>query len=132
MTRIMQRTAIVLTSALLLLTSGCTTIKPVYSTAEQPFESQIVVGEKVRITYIDSSTKDIFVTEVSDKEIKGTLAKSNKVLPKGTGIMVDWGDVYAIETVKVSAIKTVGAGLGIIVALPIIAVGGIFAVAAGG
>jgi len=83
----MQRIAIVLTGALLLLTCACTTIKPVYSTVEQPFESQIVVGVKVRTTYIDSSTKDIFVTEISDKEIKGTLAKANKVLPRGATCM---------------------------------------------
>ncbi len=132
MTRIMQSTTIVLTSALLLLTSACTTIKPIYSTPEQPFETQVVVGEKVRVTYLDASTKDILVTEVTDVEIKGTLTKANKVLPKGAEVETEWGDVYAIETVKVSPIKTVGAGLGILVAIPIIAVGGILAVAAGG
>jgi hypothetical protein len=131
MFNIMQRTAIVLTSALFLLTSACTTIKPVYETPEQSFETQIEIGEKVRITYIDDITRDIFVTEVTAKEIKGTLAKSNKVLPKGAEVVADWKDVYAVETVKISAIKTVGAGLGIIIAIPLIAVGGVFAVAAG-
>ena len=132
MCKIMQRTTILLTSALFFLTSACTTIKPVYETPEQSFEVQIEVGKKVRITYIDDVAKDIIVTEVTAKEIKGTLAKSNKVLPKGTEVVADWKDVYAVETVKVSAIKTVGAGLGIIVAIPFLAVGGVLAVAAGG
>lgn len=132
MCKIMQRATILLTSALFLLTSACTTIKPVYETPEQTFETQIEVGEKVRITYIDDAAKDIIVTEVTAREIKGTLAKANKVLPKGAEVVADWKDVYAVETVKVSAIKTVGAGLGIIVAIPILAVGGILAVAAGG
>jgi len=132
MFKIMQRTTIVLTSALFLLTGACTTVKPIYETSGQSFETQIDVGEKVRITYLDEASRDILVTEVSAAEIKGTLAKASKVQPRGTMIIADWRDVYAIESVKVSPIKTVGAGLGIIVAIPILAVGGVLAVAASG
>lgn len=132
MFKIMQTTMRVLAGALFLLTSACTTIKPVYQTPEQSFETQIEVGQKVRITYIDDVAKDIIVTELTATEIKGTLAKANKVLPKGAEVVADWRDVYAVETVKVSAIKTVGAGLGIIVAIPFLVVGGVLAVAAGG
>jgi len=132
MFRIMQSVAIVLTSALFLLTSACTTVKPIYELPGQSFESQIAVGEKVRITYLDARTKDIIVTDVSAKEIKGTLAESSKVQPKGTEVIADWRDIYAVESVKISPLKTVGAGLGVIVAIPIMVVGGVLAVAASG
>lgn len=132
MFKIMQSVVIVLTSALFLLTSACTTVKPIYELQGQSFETQIAVGDKVRLTYLDERTKDIIVTSVDAMEIKGTLAESSKVQPRGAEVVADWRDIYAVESVKFSPLKTAGAGLGVIVAIPIIAVGGVLAVAASG
>ena len=46
--------------------------------------------------------------------------------------MADWQDIYTVETVKISAIKTAGAAVGVVVAIPFLAVGALFAGAAGG
>ena len=58
--------------------------------------------------------------------------KNSKHEPKGYEIVENWADLDSVETVKISALKTVGAGVGIVVAIPIILVGLLFYSAGGG
>lgn len=122
-----RRTSILLMSALFLLNAACTTIKPIYDVNQESFASQLKEGDRVRLSYLDGRVKEINVTAVSETEIKGTIRKNTQREPKGYAIVADWRDIHAVETVKISAIKTIGAGVGLVVAIPFIAVGALFA-----
>ena len=128
----LRKTFIVTMSGLFLLSAACTTIKPVYDLDEEPFASQVKAGDRVRLTYLDGRIQDINITEVSETEIKGTIHKNTQTQPKGKEVVADWQDVYAVETVKISAIKTAGAAVGVVVAIPFLALGAIFMGASGG
>ena len=119
----LRNATVLITSVLFLLNAACTTVKPIYNNSQETYASQIKVGEKVRITYINDRVKDIKVTGVDEREIRGTLHKGTLNQRKGAEIVADWKDVYAVETVKVSALKTTGDALGIVVAIPFIALG---------
>ena len=122
-----RRTSILLMSGLFLLNAACTTVKPVYDVGPESYASQLKAGDRVRLSYLDGRVKEINVTAVSETEIKGTIHKNTQREPKGHAIVADWKDIHAVETVKISAIKTIGAGVGIVVAIPFIAVGALFA-----
>jgi hypothetical protein len=128
----LRKTLILMTSGLFLLTAACTTIKPVYDLDEEPFARQVKVGDRIRLTFLDGRTQEINITEVSKTEIKGTIHKNTQTQPRGKEVVADWQDVYAVETVKISAIKTVGAAVGVVVAIPLLALGALFMGAAGG
>jgi len=119
-------------SGLFLLNAACTTIKPVYDLDEEPFASQVKAGDRVRLTFLNGRTQEINITEVSKTEIKGTIHKNTRTEPRGKQVVVDWQDVYTVETVKISAIKTAGAAVGVVVAIPLLALGALFMGAAGG
>jgi hypothetical protein len=122
-----RRTSILLMSGLFLLNAACTTIKPIYDVNQESFASQLKEGDRVRLSYLDGRVKEINVTAVSETEIKGTIHKNTQREPKGYAVVADWEDIHAVETVKISAIKTIGAGVGLVVAIPFIAVGALFA-----
>ena len=130
----LRKTFILMMSGLFLLSAACTTIKPVYNIDEEPFASQVKAGDRVRLTYLDGRIQEIHITELSETEIKGTIHKNTLTHPKGKEVVADWQDVYAVETVKISAIKTAGAAVGVVVAIPFLALGALFmgAGAAGG
>ena len=132
MNHIRKKPALITAGILLLLSAGCTTIKPVYDDEVASYSEQIEVGGRVRITYLTGVVDEMLVTEMDQKTISGTQYKNSKVRRKGSKITAEWADIETVETVNVSAIKTVGAGLGIIVAIPVIAVAGLVGVAAGG
>jgi hypothetical protein len=115
-----------------LMNTACTTIKPVYNTPEATIASQLEPGDRVSITFINDRAKEITITEVNETGIKGTLYKASKVQPKGAIVEAEWGEVYSIETVKISAIKTAGATVGVAVAIPFVAAGLLLAGFAGG
>lgn len=119
----MKKTTILIASVLLLLNTACTTIKPIYDTDDATYSSQVKAGDRVRRTYLDGRVQEIRVTEVSEVEIKGTYYKNTRHRPKGAELTADWQDVQAVERVKISAVKTAGAGLGVVVAIPFIALG---------
>jgi hypothetical protein len=125
MSQISRKSTIFIASAILLTNAACTTIKPVYDVGPASYASQVEVGDRVRLTYLDERTKEIRVTEVSETEIKGTIYKNTRREPRGYEIIADWRDVYSVEVVTVSALKTVGAGVGILVAIPLLAVGAV-------
>lgn len=127
-----RRTFILMMSGLFLLSTACTTIKPVYDLDEEPFASQVKAGDRVRLTYLDGRIQEINITEVSKTEIRGTIHKNTRTQPRGRKVVADWQDVYAVDTVKISAIKTAGAAVGVVVAIPFLALGALFMGAAGG
>ncbi len=125
MNRTSRRIAILIAAATCLVNTACTTVRPVYDVGQETYASQIEAGDRVRLTYLDERTKEIVVTEVSETELKGTTYKNTTREPKGHEIVADWRDVYSAEIVTISALKTAGAGVGIIVAIPLLAVGAV-------
>jgi hypothetical protein len=132
MNEILRKTFILMMSGLFLLSAACTTIKPVYNHDEEPFASQVKVGDRVRLTYLDGRIQEINITEVSETEIKGTIHKNTRTQPRGKEVVADWQDIYVVETVKISAIKTAGAAVGVVVAIPFLALGALLMGASGG
>ena len=131
MKSLLRQTTTLIATGLFLMTSACTTIKPVYNIDEESYASKIKVGDRVRLTYLDNRATEIRVTKISETRIEGTYSKSAPHQPKGALVVADWEDIYAVETVKVSAIKTAGAAVGVVVALPFLALGAIMAGAGG-
>ncbi len=123
MNGLIRKTLILLSSTLFLLTAACTTIKPIYADEHATLAEKIQVGDRVRLTYIDDRVKVIDVTKVSETEISGTLHKATLSQRKGAPVVADWRDVYAAERVRISALKTAGAAVGIIAAIPFLAIG---------
>jgi len=127
MSQTRNKTLLFIAAALVLLNAACTTVKPVYNSSQQTYSNQIKPGDKVRLTYMNDRVKDIRVTEINEQEIRGTLHKNTPNQRKGSEVVADWKDVYAVETVKVSALKTTGAALGVVVAIPFLALGAVMA-----
>jgi len=118
-----SKTMSVMISLLLLLNTACTTVKPVYDVGAESYASQLEPGDRVKLTYLHGLVREIDVTAVNEREIRGTVHKNTLREPKGLEIVADWRDIDTVETVKVSALKTTGAAVGILVAIPIFAAG---------
>ncbi len=131
MNSLTRKALILLSSTLFLLNAGCTSIKTIDTGEETTYSQQIEVGERIRLTYLDGRVRDIHVTNINDIEISGTIHQGGLKRTTGRGIVVDWRDVYVAERVKISALKTAGAAVGIVAAIPIIAAGAILAGGAG-
>ena len=132
MKQICRKTIILMMSGLFLMNAACTTIKPVYDLEDKSFASQVKAGDRVRLTYLSGRIEEINITEVSETEVKGTIHKNTRSRPRGLEVVADWRDIYTVETVKISAIKTAGAAVGVVVAIPFLALGSLMAGAAGG
>ena len=113
------------------MNTACTTIKPVYNNPQASIASQLKPGDRVRITLINDRVKEINVTEVDETGIKGTVHKASTTQRKGATVDEEWADVFSIETVKISPIKTAGAAVGIVAAIPFLALGLVFMGAGG-
>jgi hypothetical protein len=132
MNKLLRKSTILMMGGLFLMSAACTTIKPVYDLDDEPFATQLKAGDRVRLTYLDGRSKEINITAVTETEIRGTIHKNTPFQPRGAAVVADWQDVHTVETVKISAIKTAGAALGVIVAIPFLALGALMAGAAGG
>jgi len=132
MKQICRKTIILMMSGLFLMNAACTTIKPVYDLEDKSFASQVKAGDRVRLTYLSGRIEEINITEVSETEVKGTIHKNTRSRPRGLEVVADWRDIYTVETVKISALKTAGAAVGVVVAIPFLALGALMAGAAGG
>jgi hypothetical protein len=129
----LTRKALILLSSILFLTNAaCTTIKPIYADEHSTIAGKIQAGDRVQLTFIDDRVKVIDVVRVDETEISGTLRTGTLNQRKGAIVVADWKDVYAAETVKISPLKTAGAAVGIVVAIPLLAAGAVLAGAAGG
>lgn len=118
-----HKAMIVIMSVFFLMSTACTTIRPVYDVGGQSYASQLEAGDRVRLSYLNGMVREIDVTEVNETEIKGTIHKNTLSEPRGMAVVADWRDIHAVETVKISALKTTGATVGVIVAIPIMALG---------
>jgi hypothetical protein len=132
MTATARKISTFIISAILLANTACTTIKPVYNVGAESYASQVKIGDRVRLTQPNQTSREIVVTEVSETEVTGTIYKNTKHAPKGHEIIESWSDLDSVETVKISAVKTVGAGLGVVVAIPFLVVGLLMFGAGGG
>lgn len=99
----------------LLANSACTTTRPIDVDASSSYAQTVEVGDKVRLLYLDERVKEIRVLEINDQEITGKLES-------GGVVIADWRDIYAVESVEISPLKTAGAALGIAIAIPVLVV----------
>ena len=126
MSQISRKSALVIASLFCMMNTACTTIKPVYGDPQASIASQLAPGDRVRITLINDRSKEITVTAVDASGIKGTIYKASTTQRKGAVVEEDWADVFSVETVKISPIKTAGAAVGIVAAIPFLALGAVF------
>lgn len=131
MNSLTRKALILLSSTLFLLNAGCTSIKTIDTAEETTYSQQIEVGERIRLTYLDGRVQDIHVTNINATEISGTIHQGGLKRTTGRGVVVDWRDVHLAERVKISALKTAGAAVGIVAAIPFLAVGVMMAGAGG-
>ncbi len=99
----------------LLANSACTTTRPIDVDASSSYAQTVEVGDRVRLLYLDERVKEIRVLEINDQEITGKLES-------GGVVIADWRDIYAVESVEISPLKTAGAALGIAIAIPVLVV----------
>ncbi len=121
-----RKGALIIASIFCLMNTACTTIKPVYNDPQASIASQLEPGDRVRITLINDRSKDINITAVDETGIKGNIYKASTTQRKGAIVEEEWADVHSVETVKISPIKTAGAAVGIVAAIPFIALGAVF------
>ena len=131
MNRINSKITLVIACFVCLMNTACTTIKPVYSDPQATIASQLKPGDRVRVTLINDRVKEINVTEVDETSIKGTVHKASTTQRKGAIVEEEWADVFSVETVKISPVKTAGAAVGVVVAIPFVALGLVFMGAGG-
>ncbi len=125
MNRTGRKIVILISSAMFLLNAACTTVKTIDDSEEKTYSEQIDVGDKIRLIYLDGRVRDIRVTAIDETKISGTPHDSKFKRAIGPGIVAEWTDVYQAERVKVSALKTAGATLGVVIAIPVIVVGAV-------
>ena len=118
--------ALIIASFFCMMNTACTTIKPVYNDPQASIASQLEPGDRVRITLINDRSKEISITAVDEAGIKGNIYKASTTERRGAVVEEEWADVYSVETVKISPIKTAGAAVGIAAAIPFIAIGALF------
>ncbi len=121
-----RTTAAIIASVFCMMNTACTTIKPVYNDPQASIASQLEPGDRVRITLINDRSKDINITAVDETGIKGNIYKASTTQRRGAIVEEEWADVYSVETVKISPIKTAGAAVGIVAAMPFLALGAVF------
>lgn len=100
----------------LITNSACTNIRAIEPDENDRYSYSVEAGDKVRVTYLDASIVEATVTEVVEDGFRGK-AKD------GSQVDALWADIYKVERVTFAPIKTVGATLGVIVAIPVIAAG---------
>ncbi len=100
--------------ALLLLNTACTTTRAIDVDERSTYAQHIEPGDRVRLLYLDEQVREIRVVEVNDREIIGKLET-------GGVVIADWRDIYAAERVEISPVRTAGAAVGIVVAVPVLA-----------
>jgi len=126
MNQTIRRVAVGMAGLICMMNAACTTIKPVYNSPQASIASQLAPGDRVRITLINDRTKEINITEVDASGIKGVIHKASTTQRKGAIVEEEWVDIFSVETVKISPIKTAGAAVGIVAAIPFIALGAVF------
>lgn len=96
--------------------SACSNIRRVEPDDGEKYSYSVEAGDKLRVTFLDETIVEAKVAEVFEDGFRGQLRD-------GTPIEAAWADIYKVERVTFAPIKTVGATLGVIVAIPVIAAG---------
>ena len=76
--------------------AGCTTLVPLSMTVGQAMQTQLEIGDEVRITRKDGSILEFTMDAVTDEGVSGD------------GNFVAWSDVQQLEVRQFSAGKTIG------------------------
>lgn len=106
---------LIIITAVFMTNAACTTTKAIELDEQATYADRVQVGDKVRLVYLDERVREIRVTDVNDREIIGKLET-------GGVVIADWLDIYEVEQVRISPLKTAGAAVGIAVAIPVLAV----------
>ena len=106
--------------------TGCTSMRTV-DMAQEDFIDHFEVGDHLVVYEKQGRIIDMQFTQVEDGVLYGSL--SNDGL---TTVEVRVADIEKIEIEKVSGAKTTGAIVGGIILLPVVAAGGVLAIAASG
>ena len=123
MQRPMEFATRLLTALLALSIVACTTVKPIDSNGAEPQSLKIRAGDTVRLSYLNEQIRELRVTDVNEQQISGTLTESTTALPRGAEITANWDEIYAVQGVRFSPLKTAGAAAVVVVAVPLLAVG---------
>ena len=106
--------------------AGCTSMRAV-DMAQADFVDHFEVGDHLVVYEKQGRIIDMQFTEVEDGVLYGSL--SNDGL---TTVEVRVADIQKIEIEKISGARTTGAIVGGIILLPVVAAGGVLAIAASG
>ncbi len=110
-----RKIAVITLSLALIANTGCTSFQTIEATEAAVVEHNLKVGDKVRLHRFGHRTEDVRILKLSESELTATRKD-------GTVIVVDWRDIRTLEVVKISAVKTAGAGVGIVVMTAVLGV----------
>lgn len=114
MNRTIRNTVVIISSALMLLNTACTTLKPLPVDENKSYAEQVRVGDRVRLLFLNEEAREIRVRAVNETQITGELIESGAI------IVISWEDIYAVERVVVAPVKTAAAGVGLAVVIPLV------------
>ena len=107
-----RKIAVMTLSLAFIANTGCTSLQTIEATEAAVVEHGLKVGDKVRLLPYGYPTEDVRILKLSESEFTATRKD-------GSVIVVECGDIYRLEVVKIHPIKTVAAGVGIVVLLPV-------------
>ncbi len=96
---------------------GCTTMRPI-DTRKADLIEQLEIGDHLIIYEKSGRTTDMTLAQIDADRLQGTLGKTSTVY-----VEVDIDDIERIEREGIAVGKTAAATLGVIVLLPIVAMG---------
>jgi len=106
---------IILTAGISLL--GCTTMRPI-DTRKTDLAEQLEVGDHVIIYEKSGRIVDMTLALIDADTLRGSLTETT-----GIAVQVDINDIEKIEVERIAVGRTTAAVLGVIVLLPIVALG---------
>ncbi len=113
MKTMIRKIAVMTLSLALIANTGCTSLQTIEATEAAVVEHNLKVGDKVRLRRVGHRPEDVRILKLSESELTATRKD-------GTVIVVDWRDIEKLEVVKISLVKTAGAGVGFVVMLAVV------------
>ncbi len=110
----MIRKIVVLTLSLALIANtGCASVRTIEGTEAAVVEHNVKVGDDVRLYRTGHPTELVRILKLSESELTATRKD-------GTVIVVEWREILTLKVVKISPVKTAGAGVGFVVMLAVV------------
>ena len=103
-----RKIAVMTFSLALIANTGCTSLQTIETTEAAVVEHKLKVGDKVRLRRVGHRTEDVYIWKLSESELTATRED-------GTVIVVEWREILTLKVVKISPVKTAGAGVGLVV-----------------